>query len=81
MNEKEQSMRRLQSLQFAVIELSLYLDTHPDNAEALSAHKKLSEQAQRAKEDYEQHFGALTLFTAGSGEYWEPVASPFPWEC
>lgn len=80
MNEREQLLKKLQTIDFTLFEIGLYLDSHPDNAEALKAFRDYSEERDRYKKEYEQSFGPLSAGSGGSGDYWDWVATPFPWE-
>ena len=80
MNEREELMKKLQTIQFALVDLGLYLDTHPSCAEALQMYKDLTRQAQALKNEYEQSYGALIAGQSGNTDYWDWVATPFPWE-
>ena len=70
----------LQALHFAVTELGLYLDTHPDDSEAVEVFNQYAEQYQDALQQYQQSGGVLTqMESAMSGQYaW--VKDPWPWE-
>lgn len=37
---KEELLKRINEISFAVVELTLFLDTHPENEEALSLFKR-----------------------------------------
>ena len=39
-NTREEMLERIKCLNFAIIELGLYLDTHPDDEKALCLHRK-----------------------------------------
>lgn len=80
MNEKERCLRTVQSLEFALVELGLCLDSHPDCKEALAQYKNFNAQHEQAKNQYEMHFGPLTAGSTGNTDYWDWVATPFPWE-
>lgn len=68
----------IRSLSFAVLELALYLDTHPTSHKALALHNKYSKRLCEAKEVYENRFGALNLFSPV--ENWDWVCNSWPWE-
>ena len=74
MNEKERCLRTVQSLDFALV------DFHPDCKEALAQYKNFNAQHEQAKNQYEMHFGPLTAGSTGNTDYWDWVATPFPWE-
>ncbi|HHW28408.1 MAG TPA: spore coat protein CotJB, partial [Syntrophomonadaceae bacterium] len=42
-------LRELQELEFALVELNLYLDTHPDDDKALSTFNNLATHLAKAK--------------------------------
>lgn len=80
MNEKEQLMKKLQEVGFALVELNLYLDSHPDCAEALSDHARLSADYTALCREYGQNYGPLTAAGAKNDDYWDWTATPWPWE-
>ena len=74
-------LRYVQSHQFAVRDLALYLDTHPtdDNAlDALLAHQNAYEEAASA---FRRRFGALTMQAVGKEDGWAAWSNTlWPWE-
>lgn len=72
-------IHRVQALAFAVHELSLYLDTHREDSEALELYRSYQKLLQELTAAYEQQFGPLTHASPGKGPYaW--VDDPWPWE-
>ena len=53
----KQLYARLQRLDFAIVELALYLDSYPDNAAALDYYRKLIEQRDAVAKAYTQSCG------------------------
>ena len=80
MNEREQLLNKLRAVQFALVDLGLFLDTHPKQQQALEMYKQLSNEQKRLSDLYEQSFGPLTAGGGGNTDYWDWVATPFPWE-
>lgn len=71
---------QLQALGFAVNELGLYLDTHPEDAEATSLFNQYAELYEQSMQQYEQGGGILTqLESAQSGSY-QWLSQPWPWD-
>lgn len=68
----------IRSLNFAIVELSEYLDTHPGCNKALTLHKKYSRRLCEAEEVYEKRFGALTIYSPVDN--WDWVCNMWPWE-
>ena len=75
---KEEIMKKIKSLNFAVIELSLYLNTHPEDERALQLHKKYSEELKELKDKYQKVYGALTIYYPTN--MWNWIDTPWPWE-
>ncbi len=75
-------LREVQELEFALIELNLYLDTHPDDEAALSTFNKLSTRYAEVRRAYEEQVGPLVNY-GHSGpvrEPWRWIEEPWPWE-
>lgn len=70
----------LMALQFAATELGLYLDTHPEDADARTLFLEYAELAASAQADYEERFGPLVQQNAGNGDQWDWICDPWPWE-
>lgn len=81
-NCSEDIKRRLSELQFAAIDLNLFLDTHPCDKEALEMFKKIAKTIESVKMDYVRKYGPLKAgdsahdvpFQWASGEF------KWPWE-
>ena len=77
---KNKGLMSIYELGFAMTEALLYLDTHPDDAEAIEYYNSIKPQYSEAVADYEECFGAIiTTGTNGCG-YWNWQATPLPWE-
>ncbi len=68
---------RLSSVQFAMWEMRVYLDTHLDNKEAQKLYKKYAKQYEELKEEFEEQFGPITLSDGNSDEW---LKDPWPWD-
>jgi len=80
MNERQKLLRRIQTLDFALDELTLYLDTHPDCPEGLAQYSALLPQYRQAMSEYSARFGPLTSEDNDSTERWRWVDAPWPWQ-
>lgn len=72
-------LTELQALEFVVLELGLYLNTHPDDTEAFTLFKQYTAMEKAAKAAYESKFGPLTKSAAGSFEGYRWLQDPWPW--
>ena len=80
MSEREMLLRRLSAAQFAAWELNIFLDTHPDNNEALARYKAYKRTAEEIKAVYESKYGPLTAKSVRSDARFDWVNNPWPWE-
>ena len=74
---KDQLLRRVSALQFAMYELRLFLDTHPDSMEAKEMMNSYRKKYEAVKAEYEKEFGPLTLNGYNSDEW---LKDPWPWD-
>lgn len=73
-------MTELQALCFAVQELALYLDTHPNDKEAFALFKQLTAAKKSADKAYESSRGKpLMRSSAASGDRYTWLQDPWPW--
>lgn len=79
MNEARLS-EEMRAVRFALIELGLYLDTHPESAEALAAFSEHNSRLAALKAQYVRHYGPLMLTDVSGANGWTWGASPMPWE-
>tara|TARA_B100000965_G_C19338610_1_gene646342 strand:- start:407 stop:670 length:264 start_codon:yes stop_codon:yes gene_type:complete len=74
-------LKKIQEIEFAALDLNLYLDTHPDSMEALMEYNKCATQLAQFKKMYEMKYGPLMNFGFSPSQYpWKWVDEPWPWE-
>lgn len=71
-------LAELQALEFVVLELGTYLDTHPNDAEALRMFQQFAAMEHSARASYESRFGPLTR-DATTGDEFNWLNDPWPW--
>ncbi len=71
-------INEIRSLDFAINELALYLDTHPDDQKALCLHRKYCKEIRDLKDKCQKMFGPLTIFYPCNK--WRWLEEPWPWE-
>ena len=75
---RKEMLKKIKCLKFAVVELALYLDTHPNDTKALCLHNKYSKELKEICDKYQKGYGQLTI------EYpcnkWRWLEEPWPWE-
>ena len=72
--------KELAQLSFALDDLRLFLDTHPDCCEALAMHDQIREKRNAVVKKYEACIGPVNFYDAGGTEFWNWVEQPWPWE-
>ena len=79
MNKKE-LLKEITAVDFSIIDLHLYLNTHPTDRNALTTYNSLVTKAHMLKQNYERSFGPLSY-----GSYspcpWQWINEPWPCEC
>ncbi|MCL6633122.1 MAG: spore coat protein CotJB [Alicyclobacillus herbarius] len=71
----------LQAVDFVLVELTLYLDTHPDDQPAVSQFHQYQRRKQALMQQFEQAFGPLLEFgNSPVGAHWSWNDSPWPWQ-
>jgi len=78
--EKNRLLEEIRSYGFTVLELALYLDTHPNDVKALRLYGAVSDKLKELQENYEQNYGPLTITGVNSGDGWTWINGPWPWE-
>ena len=80
MNGKRDIRSGLDAVSFSLLDIMMYLDTHPNDAEALSAKARYEEACARLRGSYEEKYGPLTAESSGGDDCWKWIADPWPWE-
>ena len=78
METRDELMNKIKALDFSIIELGLYLDTHPNDEKALCLHKEYTNEVKALKDKYQKKYGPLTIFYPCNK--WRWLESPWPWE-
>lgn len=77
---KAECMREIMAVNFALIDLVQYLDTHPKDAETIKLYNNLVCKYRSMVENYQNIFGPLVIQTYdGSDETWDWTDNPWPW--
>ncbi|NSL53346.1 spore coat protein CotJB [Calidifontibacillus erzurumensis] len=74
-------LEELQAIDFALVELTLYLDTHPHDLQAIEQFNKLAQQRRQIAKQYESQFGPLLQYGHSFSRYpWDWDDTPWPWQ-
>ncbi|SDI49859.1 spore coat protein CotJB [Alteribacillus bidgolensis] len=74
-------MEELQAVDFVLVELTLYLDTHPNDTAAIQQFNEMAYYRHQLVPQIEQYYGPLQQFgNSYSGYPWNWNQSPWPWQ-
>ena len=75
---REEMITKIKSYKFSIIELGLYLDTHPDDEKALCLHREYCKKLKELEDKYQKMFGPLSIYYPC--KKWRWLEEPWPWE-
>ena len=77
---QEQLLESISTLDFVIIEITLYLDNHPEDSGAISRLKSVIEERNEKYQQYTCNYGPLKACDAPIGEQWLWAEQNFPWD-
>ncbi len=77
---RDEMLKRITGLDFYIIDLHLYLNTHPDDTEAIALYNDYVIQAKQLREEYNEMYGMLLANNSTSKEPWQWIDNPWPWQ-
>lgn len=79
-NERYRLMQKITKVGFALDDITLYLDTHPSDADAMDYYRHMNELYLKLQKEYEDHFGPLTQNGGSNSRCWQWATEKWPWE-
>ncbi|ANB59154.1 cotJB family protein [Anoxybacillus sp. B7M1] len=74
-------LEQLQAVDFVLVELTLYLDTHPNDYQAIQQFNQFAQKRKQLKKQYEETYGPLQQFGNSYSSYpWNWDDTPWPWQ-
>ena len=70
----------LMALDFVIKELNLYLDTHPNDADALAMLHSMNKLMAEGSAKYAEMYGPISISDLVSGEEYTWLNNPWPWD-
>lgn len=77
--EQLRLLKKIMEVEFAVLELNLYLNTHPRDESALEDFNQYVRQLRNLKQEYRDQYGPLSA-RCPSGYPWQYPAMEWPWQ-
>ena len=79
--DRQQLLEEIGKISFVVVELNLYLDTHPYDKKAMESFKQFKELKEQLTKEYCEKYGPLTLECAADDSCeWKWALQNWPWE-
>lgn len=79
-NIKDELLYKIQMYNFAIKDLNLYLDLHPENTEMLNKFQELNFTLNELKKKYNVDYGPLTICDINNVKNWTWIDNPWPWD-
>lgn len=80
MMSQEKALQFVRETCFAVLDIGLFLDTHPCDEKAMDYYNKYQQMHKEAVRNYEEHYGPLTIDGVNTCDGWTWTEKPWPWE-
>lgn len=79
--EREEVLKRLTALDFMLVDMGLFLDTHPEDVEGIAIYNEVLKEANKLRAIYEEKFGPLCSYRSISNENnFKWINNPWPWQ-
>lgn len=79
MNMRASLMNQIDEASFAMDDVALFLDTHPNDMAAMQYYQNVVAMRKNAVDAYERQFGPLMIDSV-NGQNWDWVTEKWPWE-
>jgi spore coat protein JB len=80
-DEYYQLLEEIQAVDFVLVELTLYLDTHPKDVQALQQFNHCAAYSKQLKQTFESKFGMLQQYgNSFADANWSWGTAPWPWQ-
>lgn len=81
LNERERALYQIQEMAFAAHDINLYLDTHPNDSNAIRLYNEYNKQEKMLSDAYERKYGPINLSDNEglSMTPWSWINEPWPW--
>ena len=80
MNERNQLLYHISVLDFTMIDLGLFLDTHPSDRRALDYYNHYAQMKRQLCREFSKKYYPLTMAEADGVKAWDWGDAPLPWE-
>ncbi|PMC38659.1 spore coat protein CotJB [Bacillus sp. UMB0899] len=76
-----EDLKEIQAIDFVLVELTLYLDTHPSDQQAMIQFNEYAQYSKQLKQNFEAKYGPLQQFgNSFTDANWSWGTTPWPWQ-
>ena len=79
-NEKDRLILNIQTLDFALNDLALYLDLYPNDTQVINLFNDYNKRLKSYKNEYQTKYGPLTRESVEYSRMFSWIQNPWPWE-
>lgn len=82
MSERAKQRRCIAAMDFAILEMEIFLDTHPNDMRALKVREQYQAKRRELVDQYERTFGPYVVTTddVENTTHWTWIDDPWPWD-
>ncbi|BCI59809.1 spore coat protein CotJB [Solibaculum mannosilyticum] len=80
MDDRMMLMRKRAAACFSMWETHLYLNTHPNDTQALQMLRQYEATCDKLTQEYESKYGPISASSADMGCRWSWLTDPWPWD-
>lgn len=77
--DKKKLLDYIDAVSFALVDTTLYLDTHPKDKKAIEHFNQYQKARKQALKEYARHFEPLTIDSAEINDQFTWATEPWPW--
>ena len=78
--KREELLLEIMEMSFAINDLNLYLDLHPEDTKMLEKCNEYVERSYKYEMEYVKNYGPIEVIDNTSNEKFEWIKNPWPWE-
>lgn len=79
MSERERLLRQISMVDFAILELHMFLDTHPNDSNAATKLDEYQIKSAALTHEFESKYGPLSANDRNANR-WAWISNPWPWD-
>lgn len=74
-------LEEIQKVDFVLVELTLYLDTHPTDMQAIQQYNQLAQRRRQLVQAFEMTYGPMMAYGHSFSRFpWQWTETPWPWQ-